>query len=115
MSVLSNRLKEARNRAGYKQIEAAKRIGISNGTLSGYEREYRDPDTETLEKMAEVYDVSIDWLLGRSNKPGLSEDEEFQAFANNPELQRFYEELPKSDEEDLEKLRAMWEIIKKKK
>lgn len=55
MNVLSKRLKEARKRAGLKQIEAAKKLGISNGTLSGYERNYRDPDTEILNKMADLY------------------------------------------------------------
>lgn len=66
MKILSQRLREAREKSGLKQIEASKLLGISNGTLSGYEREYRDPDTDTLHKMAELYGVSVDWLLGKS-------------------------------------------------
>ncbi|MFD1066960.1 helix-turn-helix domain-containing protein [Oceanobacillus locisalsi] len=66
MKILSQRLREAREKAGLKQIEASKLLGISNGTLSGYEREYRDPDTDSLHKMAELYGVSVDWLLGKS-------------------------------------------------
>ncbi|MFD1416254.1 helix-turn-helix domain-containing protein [Oceanobacillus jeddahense] len=69
MKILSQRLREAREKAGLKQIEASKLLGISNGTLSGYEREYRDPDTDTLHKMAELYGVSVDWLLGKSMSP----------------------------------------------
>jgi len=38
MKVLAQRLKKARKKAGYNQIDAAKMLGISNGTLSGYER-----------------------------------------------------------------------------
>src|SRR5690625_861253 len=68
MKVLGKRLKKARENADLKQIEAAKKLGISNGTLSGYERNYRDPDTAILEKMAVLYDVSIDYLLGRTNQ-----------------------------------------------
>jgi|SRR5690625_467121 len=67
MNILGKRLKEARKKAGYKQIDAAKKLGISNGTLSGYERNYRDPDTEILHKMALLYDVEVDWLLGKTN------------------------------------------------
>lgn len=67
-----------------------------------------------LAKLSEVLDVSSDYLLGRSNSPDLSENEEFEAFKNNPDLQRWFYELPKSDEEDLEQLREMWEIIKKR-
>jgi transcriptional regulator with XRE-family HTH domain len=67
MSMLGKRLREAREKKGLKQLEASKKLGISNGTLSGYERNYRDPDTTILEKMAELYDVDTDWLLGRTS------------------------------------------------
>ena len=69
MSVLGNRLKKARENARLTQIQAAKKLGISNGTLSGYERNYRDPDTHVLEEMAKLYDVSVDYLLGRTDNP----------------------------------------------
>lgn len=64
VSTLGSRLREARERKKLTQIEAAKILGISNGTLSGYERGYRDPDTTTLKKLANLYGVSIDWLSG---------------------------------------------------
>ncbi len=64
MNILGKRLKAAREKAGYKQIDAAKKLGISNGTLSGYERNYRDPDTDMLHKMSTLYGVSANWLLG---------------------------------------------------
>lgn len=67
MPILGKRLKEARENRKLTQIEAAKKLGISNGTLSGYERNYRDPDTAMLEKMAELYNVKVDWLLGRTS------------------------------------------------
>ncbi|OQM47503.1 transcriptional regulator [Anoxybacillus sp. UARK-01] len=69
MSDLGKRLKEARKKKKLTQIEAAKLLGISNGTLSGYERNYRDPDTKTLENIADLYGVSTDYLLGRSDNP----------------------------------------------
>ena len=68
MKVLGKRLQEARKKSGYKQIEASKKLGISNGTLSGYERNYRDPDTDILHKMADLYNVEVDWLVGRTDK-----------------------------------------------
>ncbi len=74
MKILGKRLKEARENAGFKQIEAAKQLGISNGTLSGYERDYRDPDTEILHKMAVLYDVDADWLIGKSNTKKVEKD-----------------------------------------
>ncbi|WP_193065434.1 helix-turn-helix domain-containing protein [Oceanobacillus oncorhynchi] len=66
MNTFSHRLKKAREKAGLKQIEASKLLCISNSTLSCYERAYRDPDSNTLHRIAEIYGVSTDWLLGKS-------------------------------------------------
>ena len=66
MKTLGSRLKDAREAKRYTQKHAAEILGISNGTLSGYERNYRDPDTTTLNKMAELYEVKVDWLLGKT-------------------------------------------------
>jgi len=63
---LGKRLKTARNSKGLTQEEVAKKIGITFQALSNYERDYRDPDTALLAKIAETYGVSIDYLLGRS-------------------------------------------------
>lgn len=76
MKILAKRLRRARDEAGYKQIEAAKKLGISNGTLSGYERSYRDPDTDILNDMAGLYGVSTDWLLGKTDQPHSDERDE---------------------------------------
>lgn len=112
MKILAKRLRQARNDVGYKQIDAAKKLGISNGTLSGYERSYRDPDTDILNDMANLYEVSVDWLLGKSDQPDMTEEEAFEAFRNDPSLERWYKELPKSKEEDLQRLRKIWEVVK---
>lgn len=62
---LGKRLKTEREKRGWSQIYVANKVGITNAVLSNYERDYRDPDTETLKKLAELYEVSVDYLLGR--------------------------------------------------
>lgn len=99
MSILGKRLREARERARLTQIEAAKKLGISNGTLSGYERNYRDPDTETLNKMADFYQVNSDWLLGRSSDPDLSEKEEIILDEKVKELIEIIENMPEEEQD----------------
>lgn len=64
---LGSRLKQEREKRNWSQVYVAKKIGITNAVLSNYERDYRDPDTETLKKLADLYEVSIDYLLGRDN------------------------------------------------
>ncbi|WP_433956949.1 helix-turn-helix domain-containing protein [Cytobacillus horneckiae] len=60
---LGARLKYQREKRKWSQIEVAKKIGITNAVLSNYERDYRDPDTDTLRKLSDLYEVSIDYLV----------------------------------------------------
>lgn len=62
---LGKRLKEARERCGLSQKQAAQKLNITNKALSTYERDFRDPDTGTLKRLAELYNVSTDYLLDR--------------------------------------------------
>lgn len=79
-----SKLKEARKIKKLTQVEAAKRIGIDDTTLSKYENDKSEPDNATLQKLADLYEVKIDHLLGRdqssltvsSNLPTLSSKEE---------------------------------------
>lgn len=64
---LGKKLKYEREKHNWSQHEVAKKIGISNTVLSNYERDYRDPDTNTLKALADIYDVSIDYLLERDD------------------------------------------------
>lgn len=74
---LGDRLKAERERKGWSQIFVADKVGITNTVLSNYERNYRDPDTDTLKKLADLYEVSIDSLLGREVS-GVDNDQDIQ-------------------------------------
>ncbi len=65
------RLKQSRNRKQMTQEQVAQRIGIDFTTISKYENDRSQPDNEVLQKLAQLYGVSIDWLLvGSLNEPG---------------------------------------------
>ncbi|WP_237648705.1 helix-turn-helix domain-containing protein [Sediminibacillus terrae] len=112
--MLGKRLRYLREREGLSQLSLAKKLQIPNQNISNYERGFRQPDYETLQKMADFFDVTTDYLLGRSDSYKKDkEEEDFQKFINDPELQHwYYEELPQSEEDQLRQLRKMWEIIK---
>ena len=59
--------REARKLNNLKLIEAADLLGVSQPTLSAWEGGRKSPSLGSLEKMAELYGVSTDFLLGRSN------------------------------------------------
>lgn len=67
---IPRKFKEARQINKLKVIEAAAKLGISQPTLSAWEGERKSPSVEGLEKMADLYGVSTDYLLGRSEKDG---------------------------------------------
>lgn len=114
--MFSQKLKFLRKSKNLTQSDMANMLGITRQGYGKYESSDSQPDLDTLEKLASYFDVSTDYLLGRTDSPTSShidkDEEEFQAFANDPSLQKWYKELPKSKEEDLRKLRKMWEILK---
>lgn len=64
---MSYRFKEARLQAGLSITEVAKIMGVSQAAASNWDLGKKVPATETLCKLADFYNVSIDYLLGRSD------------------------------------------------
>lgn len=112
MIMFSKRLKYLRTNKGLSQQKIADYIGITRQGYGKYEDGTSEPDQKTLVKLASYFDVTTDYLLGKSHEPHLTEKEAFEAFKNDPTLERWYKELPKSKEEDLQRLRKIWEAFK---
>ena len=62
-------MRQLRKSRGYTQVSLQMKTGIEQSLLSKYETGERIPPAETLIKLADLYDVSIDYLLGRTDKP----------------------------------------------
>lgn len=60
------RLKAARNKKRLTQVEVAEILGIDDTTISKYENDKSEPDNATLTKLAGLYGMSIDKLMGRN-------------------------------------------------
>ena len=58
------RFKECRKQAGLTQVAAAKLMGIGNSSISEYENDISEPTASVIYKMAMVYGVTVDYLLG---------------------------------------------------
>jgi transcriptional regulator with XRE-family HTH domain len=69
-----NRIAQLRDRRGYTQEELAGLLGISRAALSHYEKNRRKPDFATLTKIADLFQVSVDYLVGRTQLPEESPD-----------------------------------------
>ncbi len=76
----SNRLKELRTQAGLTQLQLAQRLGITKSVISFYELSERAPSPDVLIRLAQIFHVSTDYLLGLDKKEtldvtGLSKDD----------------------------------------
>ena len=66
--ILAERLKQCRKEKGFTQREVAIYCDITEKTYQNYELMTREPKVEILLKIADVFEVSVDYLLGRTEK-----------------------------------------------
>lgn len=69
MDIFATRLKELRQSSKYTQKDIAKAISIELRSYQRYEEGVREPDNITMIQLADHFNVSIDYLLGRTDNP----------------------------------------------
>ena len=69
MPTFGERLRLLRNGKGLSQLDFAKQISLSKSSVNMYERNEREPNLETLERIADYFNVDLDYLLGKSEFP----------------------------------------------
>ena len=110
----SERLKNLRKQAGLTQVDVAEKLGISQPAYASWERGVKKPTQENLVKIAQILNVSVDYLVGnlkektdkldniellfRMNSKGLT-DEEKDIFRK--ELIEFMEERKKAFDKEV--------------
>lgn len=107
-----NRLKLLREEKKLLQIDIGKTLGVTSNAIGYYENEKRDIPTEYVIKLAEYFNVTTDYLLGKSDirNPEDKIKQEFE-FAYHKEMEglteeeisdalRFYKEMKKRVEGD---------------
>lgn len=66
------RLKELREKRGISQLKLAIDLGLTQNSVSRYESGIREADYKTLIALADYFNVSIDYLLERTDSPAVS-------------------------------------------
>ena len=67
MEIFSKRLREIRESYGYTQKQVAEKLHICQQSYDRYEMDTGEPSLETLAKLSQLFDVSVDYLLGISD------------------------------------------------
>lgn len=66
------KLKELRKKRGITQLKLSLELNMTQNTISRYENGEREAGYNELIKIADYFDVSIDYLLGRTDNPSIS-------------------------------------------
>ena len=72
--MLGQRIQELRSGCGWSQVEVAKRLQVAKQTVSNWENENIQPSIDMLVRLAQLFGVSTDYLLGLDSIPRLSVD-----------------------------------------
>ena len=91
------RLKEIRNKKNITQIRLSIAAEVSQETISAYESGKALPSAETLIKIADFLDVSIDYLLERTDNPIVNTIEKDE----DKELLNIYHQMTKEQKNDI--------------
>lgn len=70
--MLGQRISEIRIALGWSQVELAKRLGVAKQTVSNWENENIQPSIEMLIRLARLFGVTTDYLLGLDQVPRIS-------------------------------------------
>lgn len=73
-ATLGNKIKNLREKNNLSQKELAKILNIANSTLSQYESDVRVPSDDIKILIADYFNVSLDYLLGRPNTYNVSKE-----------------------------------------
>jgi len=101
--MLGQRLKELRKEKGITQIQLAEMLGVSKGTVAMWEVDKRKPTFEMLERLSDIFDKQVGYIMGTSNddsSAALREDEVNQLgeWAIEEEYEDFVRKLVMLDE-----------------
>ncbi|MGM0239440.1 helix-turn-helix domain-containing protein [Enterococcus sp. AZ103] len=66
--MLNNRIKSLRKEMGWTQNDLATKINVSQQTIGSWEVGRAEPNSEVLIKLSELFGVTVDYLLGKTDK-----------------------------------------------
>lgn len=117
MSNFNNRFKSLRIREDLTQGELAKKLGLSRSAISAYETGVREPDMETLEMIADFFNVDMNYLTGKeaTNEEyylSLESRQIAQEIFENKDLKMLFDATRKVSADDL---KLVYEMVKRMK
>ncbi len=98
MATLADRLKELRKSSNLTQAELGKILGVGKTTVSMYETSNSTPSDEIKLKISEYFNVSLDYLLGKTDAKNYTEDPNITIALHSD---TDYDDLPKEAKDEI--------------
>lgn len=122
------RLKWARKRKGLSQTQLGDLVNVSHATINRYENGVSEPSIDMIKKLAEVLDVSVEFLIEGVDsikkhktiidnidisKLGLTDEdlEILDMIRSNPDLTIMFKDLKSAPEQRIRDLITLWKIL----
>ncbi|MED3183417.1 MULTISPECIES: helix-turn-helix domain-containing protein [Bacillus cereus group] len=102
--MFGTRLYTLRKERKLRQEDMAKQLGIARTTYAMYEQGNREPDYNTLIKLATFFEVSIDYLLGTTKIRQVTD-------IQDPDLYQWFKDISNAPPQKREELKKFWEFI----
>ena len=118
--MIGDKLKNLRKRKNITQKDIADYLGVSPSAIGLYEQNRREPDLETVKKIADFFNVSVDYLLDRTDKRNIDTsndvDERLHKVMQElgPDVLLAFYDLPNMTDEEKENVITLLEGIKAK-
>ena len=112
MTTFGERLRSLRDEKDLSQEELGKILNLSQSTIAYYETSKKEPTKETMERMADFFGVSLDYLFGRTNIRTISPSVAETPAHYTPEVQAAHrtddptDELPEEARKTIEEFKA---------
>jgi len=103
MKTFGNIIRDLRKQKGITQKELAQLLQLSESTIGMYERNERQPDYNSLIRIADYFNVSTDFLLGR--------DFNVKENRNSKELDQWLNDIKLAPSQKREELKRFWNFI----
>jgi transcriptional regulator with XRE-family HTH domain len=113
--MFGQRIRKLRHTCGLTMKELGQQLSLAESTISGYESESRKPDIETLHKLADYFEVNVDYILGRSDDPTPLHQSESSDHSNVVYFSGAKEELDEDEARHLREQLEMYRAVKERK
>jgi transcriptional regulator with XRE-family HTH domain len=118
---LPERLRELRKEMNLTQEELANKLNLTKANISKYETGRIEPNIETINFLAKFFNVSVDYLLGRTDvrsphsdaENELTEEEKelLEKIKSDPELSILFHDLKSAPKKKIKQLLKTWEFV----